>query len=133
MNVKKKKNRGKKSGSNNCPQTYGCVKTSLFPSVSRGSEAHAKLLEGDWHSKYLSSLFFSEVLCAPPHTSSLLLYLTPFVAIFHSPFFSFAAKTGIMQEVMGCGSGRKEIRMLLDSHPVLLRSGAKQFQGGRQV
>lgn len=68
----------------------------------------------------------------PPPAPSLLLYLTPFVALFHSLVFSLGGKTGIMQEVMGCGRGRKEIRMLLDSHPVLLRSGAKQFRRQRR-
>lgn len=69
---------------------------------------------------------FSFLKSSPP--PSLLLYLAPFCCYVPLPILQFRVKTGIMQEVMGCGSKMEEIRMLLDSHPFLLRSRAKQFQ-----
>ena len=75
-----------------------------------------------------SPLFFLEVhaLLFP----SLLLHLSPFVAI-PPLLLQFKLKTGIMQEVMGCGNGGKT-RIVVDSHPSLLRSAAKKKKRKRK-
>lgn len=105
--------------------TYRRKRPCIFHLWYSGLRPSAKLLEDDWHCKYLLSLFFFEVF-SPSISAPLSRAFCCYVPL---PILQFRVKTGIMQEVMGCGSEREEIRMLLDSHPFLLRSRAKQFQG----
>lgn len=77
----------------------------------------------------IANIFSPFSFLKPPPTSFISAPLShSFCCYIPLPILQFRVKAGIMQEVMGCGSEREEIRMLLDSHPFLLRSRAKQFQ-----